>query len=134
MRSTASFMLIAAPSRPTGRRSIVIPFALLLAFGNSPSQGKDVGPWDLDSLRRPPKVTTVEEGKTLTSLYYESEPYRGKPTRVFAYLARPAQVDGKLPALVLVHGGGGTAFREWAELWARRGYVALAMDLGGQGS
>ena len=27
----------------------------------------------------------------------------------------------------------GTAFKEWAELWARRGYVALAMDLAGQG-
>jgi dienelactone hydrolase len=35
--------------------------------------------------------------------------------------------------MVLVHGGGGTAFREWAELWARRGYVALAMDLAGHG-
>jgi dienelactone hydrolase len=31
----------------------------------------------------------------------------------------------------LVHGGGGTAFREWAELWARRGYAAIAMDLAG---
>jgi dienelactone hydrolase len=35
--------------------------------------------------------------------------------------------------MVLVHGGGGTAFKEWAELWARRGYVALAMDLAGCG-
>jgi dienelactone hydrolase len=35
--------------------------------------------------------------------------------------------------MVLVHGGGGRAFREWAEHWARLGYVALAMDLGGHG-
>jgi len=35
--------------------------------------------------------------------------------------------------MVLVHGGGGTAFREWATLWAQRGYVALAMDLAGCG-
>ena len=40
---------------------------------------------------------------------------------------------GPLPAMVLVHGGGGKAFREWAELWAERGYVALAMDLAGHG-
>ena len=34
--------------------------------------------------------------------------------------------------MVLVHGGGGHAFRAWAELFARRGYAAIAMDLGGQ--
>jgi dienelactone hydrolase len=91
------------------------------------------GPWDLDALRRTPKVTIAEEGQALVSLYYEGEPYQGKPARVFAYLARPAKAEGKRPGMVLVHGGGGTAFREWAELWAARGYVALAMDLAGQG-
>jgi alpha-beta hydrolase superfamily lysophospholipase len=35
--------------------------------------------------------------------------------------------------MVLVHGGGGKAFKDWAEHWARRGYVALAMDLAGHG-
>jgi dienelactone hydrolase len=35
--------------------------------------------------------------------------------------------------MLLVHGGGGTAFAEWAKLWADRGYVALAMDLAGVG-
>jgi dienelactone hydrolase len=35
--------------------------------------------------------------------------------------------------MLLVHGGGGKAFREWAEHWAKRGYVALAMDLSGNG-
>jgi dienelactone hydrolase len=35
--------------------------------------------------------------------------------------------------MVLVHGGGGTAFPEWAALWAERGYAALAMDLAGCG-
>ena len=35
--------------------------------------------------------------------------------------------------MVLVHGGGGTAFAEWADLWAKRGYAALAMDFSGCG-
>lgn len=35
--------------------------------------------------------------------------------------------------MLLVHGGGGKAFREWAEHWAQRGYAALAMDLAGHG-
>ena len=95
--------------------------------------GSATGPWDLDALRRPPRVTLEGPDQALTALYYDGEPYQGRPTRVFAYLARPDKAEGKLPALVLVHGGGGTAFKEWAELWAGRGYVALAMDLAGQG-
>ena len=56
---------------------------------------------------------------------------------MFAYYATPGTLagdtsrDSNLPAVVLVHGGGGTAFREWAELWAKRGYAAIAMDLAG---
>jgi hypothetical protein len=30
--------------------------------------------------------------------------------------------------MVLVHGGGGTAFAEWVRLWVGRGYAAIAMD------
>jgi dienelactone hydrolase len=94
---------------------------------------RPTGPWNLEALRRPPQVTTIQRDGALTSLSYEGEPSRGRPTRVFAYLARPEKAEGKLPAVALVHGGGGKAFPEWAELWARRGYVALAMDLAGHG-
>lgn len=70
----------------------------------------------------------------MQELYYAGEPLNGKPTRVFAYLGRPTNsVSAPLPAMVLVHGGGGKAFKDWAEHWARRGYVALAMDLAGNG-
>ncbi len=65
-------------------------------------------------------------------MYYQGEPFAGKPTRVFAYYARP-EGDGPFPAVVLVHGGGGKAFRAWAEHWSARGYCALAMDLAGNG-
>lgn len=90
------------------------------------------GPWTTENFRRPPTVKIIDEKNSVTSLTYEGEPYQGKPTRVFAYVARPEKVEGKLPAMVLVHGGGGTAFKEWAELWAKRGYIALAMNLAGQ--
>jgi dienelactone hydrolase len=53
---------------------------------------------------------------------------------VFAYYAKPKTGKGPFPAMVLVHGGGGTAFAEWATLWAERGYAALAMDLAGCGA
>jgi dienelactone hydrolase len=97
------------------------------------SGGKRTGPWDMAQLRQPPKVRVLKQDGMLTSLFYEGEPSHGNVTQVFAYLAVPDMAEGKRAAMVLVHGGGGTAFREWAELWAGRGYVALAMDLAGQG-
>jgi dienelactone hydrolase len=99
----------------------------------APLPAAETGPWNLDALRKPPKVEWIDKEGSLRKLYYESEPLGGKPTRVFAYYAEPEQAQGKLPAMVLVHGGGGTAFAEWAQLWAKRGYVAIAMDLSGRG-
>ena len=65
-------------------------------------------------------------------LYYDGPEYQGKPTKVFAFLGIPEVPEGKtVPGIVLVHGGGGTAFREWVELWMSRGYAAIAMDLCG---
>jgi cephalosporin-C deacetylase-like acetyl esterase len=69
---------------------------------------------------------------TIKAIFYEALPYKGNPTRVFAYLGVPKSADGKkLPGMVLVHGGGGTAFDEWVRIWNARGYAAIAMDLEG---
>jgi dienelactone hydrolase len=86
------------------------------------------------SLATAPAVTWGETNGLVQEIYYEGEPLNGKPTRVFAYLGRPAEpAHKKLPAMVLVHGGGGKAFKAWAEHWAKRGYIAIAMDLAGNG-
>jgi len=90
-------------------------------------------PWDMKSLRQPPKFTVLDTKGNLRSIYYDGEPCQGKPTRVFAYLATPENLKGKASAIVLVHGGAGRAFADWAQMWASRGYVALAMDVFGQG-
>jgi dienelactone hydrolase len=91
-------------------------------------------PWDLNALSKAPAVTWGATNGLVQELFYEGEPSNGKPTRVFAYLGRPAEQSlQRRPAMVLVHGGGGKAFKTWAEHWARRGYVALAMDLAGNG-
>lgn len=104
----------------------------------SPAQINSAEPvWDVAAL----KVAKVEptwapeasqDGLKVRSVFYAGEPYRGKPTRVFAWYARPA-AKGKYPAMVLVHGGGGKAFKEWAIHHAKRGYCAIAMDLSGNG-
>ena len=90
------------------------------------------GPWDLAALQQPPHADWGAREGLVQEVFYAGEPLAGKPTRVFAYLARP-EGAGPFPAMVLVHGGGGEAFRAWAEHWAKRGYVALAMDTAGHG-
>ena len=94
-------------------------------------------PWDLELLSKSPHFEWLDQQGPVHSLLYDGHSYNGDSTQVFAYYASPGtlkgdpSVDKNLPAIVLVHGGGGTAFREWAELWAKRGYAAIAMDLAG---
>ncbi len=96
-------------------------------------------PWDLVALSGPPRSEWVSQEGPVWSLYYQGPLYKGKPTRVFAYYASPVTFGVKgaakkhFPGVVLIHGGGGTAFPEWAALWAKRGYAAIAMDLAGCG-
>lgn len=90
------------------------------------------GPWDVKTLYQVPDASWGEVHDGLQEVHFQNEPYQGKPSRVFAYYARP-RGDGPFPAMVLIHGGGGTAFSEWVQLWAARGYAAIAMDLAGCG-
>ncbi|MCL2119878.1 MAG: alpha/beta fold hydrolase [Planctomycetaceae bacterium] len=89
--------------------------------------------WDVDAyFAKPPAVQWGEPDGLVRPIYYEGELFNVKPTRVFAYYGRP-EGDGPFPAVLLIHGGGGKAFPDWVELWAKRGYVALAPDLAGNG-
>jgi dienelactone hydrolase len=65
-------------------------------------------------------------------IFYQGLPWQGKPTRVFAWLGLPEHHDGKLPGIVLVHGGGGTAFKEWVQKWNDHGYAAISIAVEGQ--
>jgi len=113
---------------------VIVLFASREPAAAQPANALPSSPWDMRALR----AVAVEpewgaiDGKA-REVYYPGEPFAGKPTRVFAYYARPAAGDGPFPTMLLVHGGGGKAFRDWAEYWAARGYCALAMDLAGHG-
>jgi dienelactone hydrolase len=98
----------------------------------APAAARFTGPWDMASLEQPPPATWGETADGVREVYYQGESLDGKPTRVFAYYGRP-DGPGPFPAMVLVHGGGGTAFAEWVRLWVDRGYAAVAMDLAGCG-
>ena len=78
-----------------------------------------------------PAAEFVQPG--LEAFFFAGLTWEGKPTRVFAYKGVPesASPDNPVPGIVLVHGGGGTAFADWVRLWVGRGYAAIAMDLNG---
>lgn len=95
---------------------------------------------DLARLLRPltaaaPKAYPASEQDKgdIKALFFDGLDYEGHPTRVFAYVGLPAGANArrKVPGMVLVHGGGGTAFPEWVRVWNERGYAAIAMDLEG---
>lgn len=89
----------------------------------------------LGKLTAPPAMQDAkgfESSKNVKAIYFDALPWQGKPTKVFAWLGWPAKRKGKVPGIVLVHGGGGTAFREWVEKWNEHGYAAIAIAHEGQ--
>jgi dienelactone hydrolase len=99
---------------------------------------EQVGPWDLTALKNNvPAMKWVRQDQPIHSLTYAGEKYQGHDTEVFAFYASPITLGEKVkpgtkfPGVVLIHGGGGTAFADWVHLWAKRGYAAIAMDLNG---
>ncbi len=87
--------------------------------------------WDLVKLSAPPAKRPAEglSEDGVEAVFYDGLPYRGRPTQVFAWLGVPDVPAGTtVPGMVLIHGGGGTAFAEWVRLWNTLGYAAIAMD------
>lgn len=78
-------------------------------------------------------ASTIKAGETKT-IYFDALDYKGAPTRVFAWLGIPegASAAKPVPAVVLVQGGGGTAFKDWVRMWNERGYAAISIAVEGQ--
>jgi dienelactone hydrolase len=91
----------------------------------------------LGRLTQPPAVHEAEHfapDSEIRAMLFDALPYRGKPTRVFAWLGLPmkAVVEHKVPGVVLVHGGGGTAYKEWVRKWNNEGFAAISIAVEGQ--
>ena len=112
-------------------RNATLSLLFLFACQTAPRHASS-GPWNMKTLSEAPKATWGARSNLVQEVYYDGEPFHGKSTRVFAYVGR-AEGKGPFPGVVLVHGGGGKAFSAWADHWARRGYIAIAMDTAGAG-
>jgi dienelactone hydrolase len=87
--------------------------------------------WDIEALSKPPATKPADPLRAdgMKGVFFAGLPFKGKPTRVFAWIGIPKIEPGrKVPGIVLVHGGGGTAFEAWVRLWTERGYAAIAFD------
>jgi cephalosporin-C deacetylase-like acetyl esterase len=92
--------------------------------------------WNLKNLFQAPAYSPApyydeQKDSAIKPVFYDGLPYKGKPTKVYAWIGIPEKRNGKVPGIVLVHGGGGTAFKSWVKTWVERGYAAIAMDLDG---
>ena len=113
---------------------LLAPIAQAQKPGPEPPSG--LKRWDRRTLKQVPKTKWLDRTGAVHLLLYQGEPYDGLDTEVFAFYASPATLgeaepNAPYPGVVLIHGGGGTAFAEWVWLWAKRGYAAIAMDLSG---
>ena len=89
----------------------------------------------VDTCAQAPKVHEAEGFKadgTVRAIFYDALTWKGKSTRVFAWIGLPAKREGKVPGMVLVHGGGGTAFKEWVQKWNAQGFAAISIAVEGQ--
>ena len=92
---------------------------------------------NLAHLTEAPAMREADEFPTdgeIKAIYFDALEWKGKPTKVFAWLGVPKNPSGKVPGIVLVHGGGGTAFQSWVQEWNDRGFAAIAIAVEGQTS
>ena len=112
--------------------------ALMAAQG----QGKNVKTpsfetpkWNMNALSKVPKTYAAPADLNragMRAFFYAGPMWRGRPTKVFAWMGIPAHRLGqRVPGVVLIHGGGGTASDGGVRLWMERGYAAISMDTTG---
>jgi dienelactone hydrolase len=70
----------------------------------------------------------TQDGIKITCLYFTSHKIASKPVRIYGIYARPAQVKGRIPAILFIHGGGQIADESEVVGMARHGYACFSHD------
>ncbi len=113
------------------RVRLLLTLAVALSVSASVASTRDLFRTNA-ALWQTPQATPVKSftHDGVRAVMIDGEPWRGRPTRFFAYYGLPSNATAavKAPGIVLVHGGGGTAYDSWVRLWNARGYAAVAMD------
>ncbi len=67
----------------------------------------------------------------IKALTFDGADCGNEHTKVFAHIGFPENAQYPVPAVVLVHGGGGHPEDKWIRKWNARGYAAISMDTTG---
>lgn len=88
--------------------------------------------WQKQEYKFCPEYDRKQPDENIKGVFLRSD-YKGEESYAFGYLGIPEGAESKKdnPAVLLVHGGGGSAFYQWVREWSDRGYVALALDMEG---
>ena len=116
-------------------RSLLCLLALSAALFAETIADRKVALGLVDTCAQAPKTYEAEGFKAdgpIRAIFFDALPSQGKPTRVFAWIGLPAKREGKVPGIVLVHGGGGTAYKEWVQKWNAQGFAAISIAVEGQ--
>lgn len=108
---------------------------LSVALFADPSDDRKVVLGLVETCAPAPKTYEADGFKpegVIRAIFYDGLPWNGKPTRIFALIGLPAKREGKVPGIVLVHGGGGSALKEWVRRWNEAGFAAISIAVEGQ--
>ncbi|MBN1670555.1 MAG: fibronectin type III domain-containing protein [Kiritimatiellae bacterium] len=113
---------------------VLASFSLHGAVLFGPAVPACAGVFNMTAWRQTPAVAWIDSAGPLYSLNYTFEGQPGVKVTAFAYYGVPDNCTGRIPGIVLVHGGGGEAFPDWVTQWRNKGYAAFAMTQpGGSG-
>ena len=116
------------------RKILSVILGLCVALQAFPQSRTDM--WDTEKLYKAPEAKELPamEKQGVKAVVIDGIDYKGEKTSFFAYYGLPegADADHPVPAMVLIHGGGGTAWWTWVKAWNERGYAAISMDTTGK--
>ncbi len=109
----------------------------LLAAESMPQSVQEL--WaDFDPRKDPLDVEVIrewkEDGGVFRHVRYLIGHFKGRAACMAAIYGFPEGAEGKLPAVIHIHGGGQRAFLHEVKLLVARGYAALSVNWGGSGT
>lgn len=90
--------------------------------------------WRFEELAKTPKYRPCPFPEScypgMKALLVEGKGPGDTKAEFFAYYGVPAgkMPDGGWPGVVLTHGGGGTAFPNYVEMWVKKGFATITID------
>ncbi len=113
--------------------SILILF-LFSTFANvSHATNEALSIWKLPQNIEAKIIKSYSQGNiAIQEIQYTSGEYQKKPVKIFGYYCYPKNKKN-LPAVAIIHGGGGYALLSRSVKFAKKGYAALSIDLPGKG-